>query len=390
MKEKSRWYLGILLGSLVLPASSVYASSHLDNAVASFSVHVIASIVLYATSLTSLSFAAAEDWRLKARWQKSPRGLAPYKFFPKWIAVLATRVTGVMAGVYVLVLPLALPTEDPVGRVCLRIPCFFLACKLWDLTVARAHNPPIPRGARDDVVYGLTSWRPHVSYVWKLLTETRYASFDIAVDESRRETVPAMRGFWTCAPLLVLPLTYLLPIAELKVLSGLLGIQLGLEGLHTLLHPRCPNALFLHPWAARSFAEFWSVRWHQGAQPFLYSLAYSPASKVFGSYFGENAGRAAGVLAAFSLSGIWHAWCGAVLTRDEYAWNQAVGLWAVFMVQGGGFLIERSLMGSKKWRTGWRQKMVTVICWIVSVESAAIWLRYAEPRAKRLQGWTTF
>lgn len=390
MKEKSNWCLGILLGSLVLTAASIYTSTLLDNAIASFFVHVIASIVLYATSLTSLAFAAAEDWRLKARLQKRPRGLPPYQFFPSWFAIFVTRVTGVLAGAYVLALPFCLPTQDPIGCVCLRIPCFFFACKVWDLTVARAHRPPIPRRGRDDVVYGLTSWRPHVSYVWKLVTETRYASFDIAVDESRRaEKVVSASRVWTYGPLVVFPLTYLFPVAELKVLSGLLGIQLGFEGLHTVLHPRCPNALFFQPWAARSFTEFWSVHWHQGAHPFLHSLGYVPVRHLFGRCFGETAGRAAGVLAAFSLSGVWHAWCGAVMTRDEYAWRQSLGLWAVFMVQGLGILLERSLIRRTEWRRRWRQKIVTVVCWVCSVESAAIWLRYAEPRAKRPQGWTT-
>lgn len=386
MGKRANRYIGVLLGSLSLTAGSLYFSTTLDNAPASFLVHVIASATLYITSLISLSFAAAEQWRLRRKLEERGGRLRPFQCNPSSHATFVTRATGLIAGAYVIALPLVVPTDDPIATVSLRVPCFFYACKCWDLTVARAHKPPVPRSGEDDVLYGLTSWRAHAGYVWRLLAEFRYASFDTAVDETRRESLRASTG-WTYGPLVILPLTYLFPIAELKILSGLLGIQLGFEALHRVLHFRCPNAVFHQPFAAQSLEEFWSFRWHHEAQPFLYSLGYLPARRLFGQLFGQNVGRTAGVLAAFSLSGIWHAWSGAVLTLDEYARSQSLGLWAVFMLQGVGLLVERIALRDEKWGRGWRRRMVAVLCWGISVESASVWLRYAEPRAKRLPDW---
>lgn len=388
MGERSNSYIGILLGSLSLVAGSAYFSTVLNSIFASFLVHVFASITLYITSHTLLSFTAAEQWRLEKKSHKSGGKLRPFQYGPRSTATFVTRVTGSIAGAYVIALPFISWTDDPIAKVSLRIPCFFYACKCWDLTVARVHKPPIPRNGKDELLYGLVDWKAHIRYVWWLLTEFRYASFDIAVDESRRKSLPTSTA-WTYGPLAILPLTYLFPIAELKILSGLLGVQFGFEALHKVVHFGCPNAVFHQPFAARSLEEFWSCHWHHGAQSLLHSLGYVPARTLVGKTLGRNAGRAAGVLAAFSLSGIWHAWSGAVLTRDEYAWTQSLGLWAVFMLQGIGLLVERSALRDKKWGRGWRRRVVAVLCWGISVESASIWLRYAEPRAKLPQGWTS-
>ncbi|KAF4785542.1 hypothetical protein HER10_EVM0007316 [Colletotrichum scovillei] len=390
MGDMLAWYIVIFLGSAILTAGSIYNSEFITNPTTSFLVHLTTSIVLYFTSLTGLALTAIEDWRLQARiGRKKGRGLEPFRFFPKEHAVFVTRATGLAAGAYVMALPLLMPTDDVIAQVCLRIPTFFYACKCWDLTGARVRKPPVPRDGKEEVVYGLTSWRPVASYVWRLGSETRYASFNIAVDESKRKNIPKS-AFWTYVPLLVVPLTYLFPITELKIMCGLLAIQHGLEGIHFIFHPHCPNKLFFQPWAADSFSSFWAIHWHHGAQPFLQHLGYVPARALFTRLFGKNTGKAAGVLAAFSLSGVWHAWCGVVLTLDEYAWVQAVGLWTVFMVQGFGCLFERWLLQNESWRTGRRRQMLTALCWMASVESAAFWLRYGEARAKRPQGWTTF
>ncbi|OHE97582.1 hypothetical protein CORC01_07197 [Colletotrichum orchidophilum] len=390
MGAKSHWYLAIFLGSSTLTLASVYNSKLISHATSSFLVHATTSILLYFTSLTSLSFVAAEDWRLNARLKRAHGGgIEPFRFWAKEHAIFVTRATGLVAGAYLMALPLLVPTDDPIANLFLRIPTFFYACKCWDLTVARARKPPIPRSGKEDAIYGLTSWRPVASYVWRLASETRYASFDIAVDESKRKSIPTSPAR-TYGPLLVVPLTYLFPIMELKVMCGLLAIQYGLEGFHSILHPRCPNALFFQPWTAESFTSFWAIHWHHGAQPFLQSLGYVPATAVFARLLGQDAGRAAGVLAAFSLSGIWHGWCAAVMAKDEYAWALSVGVWGVFMVQGVGCVVDRWLLRNESWRTGWRKRIVTALSWLCSVESAAICLRYSEARAKRPQGWTTW
>lgn len=377
----------ILLGALCLIGISVYHTRRPRNDGAAFLVHVVTSATIYATSLISLSFTAEEDSRLQAkladvRKRKRKRaGLRPFQYWPLELAILSTRVTGLLGGMYTFVLPLLSPFEDPITDVAIRVPTFFYSCKLLDLTVARARKPPIPRGTQDVEAYGLVGWTAHSINAWQLLTETRYASFNIAVDESARKAVDQKGAAWNLVPWLALPLAYQFPAAaEAQVVGGLLGIQLGLEGLHILLHPRCPNWLFCRPLASAGLLEFCTCRWHQGAQPFLYSLGYAPARSVVANYFGPDVGKAAGVLGAFSLSGLWHAWSGAGLVRAEYVWPVSAGLWSLFILQGFGCLIEKQLSRDVGWRRGWQGRLFAAICWACSVESASIWLRYALPR----------
>lgn len=367
-------YIAILSGSLILSTTSVFASTVIENDHGAFLVNFLASVILYSASLTSLSFSAAENRRLKD------------KPTPHRTAVIVTGVTGFLATIYVLILPFLCPSKDTYVLVALRIPTGFYACKLLDLTVARAHKPPVLRHGQGQVKHGLAGRKAHATYVWKALTEMRYKSFDIAVDESRqRQRVPTSPVWTYGPPLVLLPLMLLFPdVAELQILTGLLGLQLGLEGLHTLLHPTCPNWLFWQPFAAGSLTEFWGLRWHRGAGPFLHGLGYTPARKFFGRYSGKDAGRTMGVLSAFSLSGIWHAWGGASLTRDEHVWAVSVGLWAIFVLQGVGILAEGWLLKDDKWRRGKRRHIVRVLGWLYSVETASIWLRYALPRRKLL------
>lgn len=387
--HRSDRYICILVGALCLTGTSAFYTRGLENdqSHTAFTVHVLSSAILYAASLVSLSFAAEEDARLKAKVAKARQrkggraGLRPYQYWPLEIAILSTRVTGLLGGVYTLVLPLlSSPFEDPIVDVAIRIPTFFYGCKLLDLTLARARRPAVlVQGS------GLVGWRAPVAYAWMLLTETRYASFNIAVDESARKTAAAQEAgaVWGLIPWLALPLAYFFPAvaAEAQVIGGLLGIQLGLEGLHCLFHPRCPNWLFCRPFASAGLLEFWTCRWHQGAQPFLYNLGYVPARAVAALFFGpaSDAARAAGVLGAFSLSGVWHGWSGARLVQDEYAWRVGAGLWFLFILQGLGCIAEKKLRASRddRWRTGWKGSLFTVVCWACSVESASVWLRYA-------------
>lgn len=378
--DNSNWYGAVLAGSLALLASSIYASTSAKSGGAGFSVHVAATTILYFTALTLLSFSAAEQWKLKERPRPQRATKQPsVPSSPRTTVVLATRVTGTIASVYTLVLPMLCPTgSHPLVIMGLRIGCFFYACKLLDLTLVRAHKPPMPRDAAPP-----TTRAAHARYVWSALTETRYASFDMAIDESRRpQSVPVTTRFWTWAPPLLLPAALALfpQCVELILLNGLLAIHLGLEGVHCVLHRRCPHWLFWQPFAARSVTEFWNERWHKGASTILKSLGYVPASRVLGRCFGRNVGRAAGVLSAFSLSGIWHGWCAAALTRKEDAWAVALGLWAVFVLQGVGVLVESWLLSDDKWRRGWRSAMVRVLAWVYSVGTASSLLRYALPR----------
>lgn len=382
MEDKSSWYIGLLLLSIAVSATSIYASTLIDDdSSKTFHIHAIAVVITYFISLVSLSFSAAEHWRTKERCRKNRGKLRPFQLFPQQISIFVTRASGLIAGVYVLLLPIASPPENIVLNAFLRASTFFYACMVLDLTVTRASQPPVLRHSQQEMLYGLTDWKAHVEYVWKAFSETRYKSFTIAIDETRRQSTPTPL-LWTCGPLLLLPFTYLFPIAELQVLSGLLLLSLVLEGQHTLCHPRCPNWLFWQPFAAVTITEFWGVRWHKGANNFLHSLGYEPAKRICSKYFGKDVGRAAGVLSAFSLSGIWHAWSGMPLMKNEYVWTGFAALWALFVLQGIAILAESLLLKDEKWKRGHRKQLLRALVWLYSVETASVWLRYSLPRAK--------
>lgn len=397
--HRSDRYICTLVGALCLAGASVYYTRRLkhnhghDDGLAGFVVHVATSVILYATSLTSLSLTAEEHARLKAKLaeagRKNRKGLRPFQFWPLELATWSTRVTGLLAGLLTFTVPLVSPFRDrPAVDVALRIPTFFYSAKLLDLTVARTRKPPIPRGAGDTEAYGLVGWRAHATNAWRLFSETRYASFNIAVDESARAKYQETDGVGATLdliPWLALPLAYSFPsLAEAQVVAGLLGLQLGLEGLHALLHRRCPNRLFCRPFASAGLVEFWTCRWHQGAQPFLYHLGYVPVRGVASRLFGLDAGRATGVLGAFVLSGFWHAWSGWALTRAGYSWQVSGGLWLLFILQGLGCLLEKRFFRYDGWKQGWQGRVFTAICWCCSIESASIWLRYSLPRSSML------
>lgn len=408
MDNKSNWYVYTLLGSSLVTSASPHVTTLLRSENGRFIAHATAVVLLYVTSLVLLSFAAAEHWRLQnphysskkpdgkdeqqQQQQSHPEASTTLRPFPGRAAYLATWATGFVAGAYAFALPLLCPTaQHPLVHAGLRIATFFAACKGWDLTLTWAPGggkPPVPVRGRDEVLYGLVRWQDHARYAWDVLASTRYAGFDIGVDKTARRRGPASRA-WTYGSLAALPLAYVFPVAELKVVAGLAVISHSLEVVHALLHPRCPNPLFFQPFAARMPSEFWSCHWHQTAQPFLFSLGYVPAKAVFGKLLGRQAGRAAGLLGAFSLSGLWHAWGAAPLTMPEYAWAQSVGLWGIFTLQGAVVIVEKALLRDAKWRTGWRQTFVTSVFWMIAIETISIWLRYAEPRASVTPPWRT-
>lgn len=298
--------------------------------------------------------------------------------------VWTTRCFGVFAGAYILTIPIVHPVSEPLLDCLLRVATFFYGCKILDLAVARAHRPPILLAAKDVPKMGLSKWTGKLVYVTYLTTQTRYSAFDIAVNtarfNSRRAAIPQSK-LWLYGPCIVIPLTLIFPFAELKVLSGLVVIHFGLDMVHRVCHGNtCPNPLFCQPFSAPTLSDFWTLHWHQGAQPFLYNLAYMPASRLVRNLgFGKDLSRAAGVLAAFSLSGIWHGWCAVPLSGQGHAWTVATGLWAVFVMQGVGCLAEKLIWG--KQQGGWVQR---VLVWTYAIEVGAVWMRVADARRVEL------
>lgn len=379
--SKSNWYIYTLLGSSLITTASPYVTTRLASPYGRFAAHVIAATILYLTSLALLSLAAAEHWRLHHPSPSEKSAGKQSRLLPGRTAYLATWATGFLAGAYAFVLPLLVPSEHPLVQGGLRIGTFFAGCKLWDVTITWSDKPPLPVRGRDQVLYGLVRWQDHAGYVWDILASTRYAAFDTAVDKTGRRREPPSRA-WTYGPLVTLPLAYLFPVAELQTVAGLTVIWHALEMIHgMLLHRHCGQPLFFQPFSATTPSEFWSCHWHQTAQPFLFSLGFVPARAVFGRLFGRQVGKAAGLLGAFSLSGLWHAWGAAPLTKAEYSWNQSVGLWAVFTLQGVVVIVEKAALRDDKWRRGWRKAIAASVFWFIAIESISMWLRYIEPHS---------
>lgn len=285
--------------------------------------------------LTLLSFCSSSSSAGKRNYQEQITAL-------QW----ATRAAGLLAGLFHLCLPYLLIVEDPLVLCPAIVVCFFYACKILDLGLARARKPPVlldRTGQKSQVSRASASLR----YVWLLLTETRYAAFDIAVQQKGRSEGGSSR-LWTYGPPVAIPLlVYLFPIPEMKSLLVLLFIQISFEGLHSVLHPFCPNHLFWRPFAASTLTNFWRTHWHAGAETFLRSLGYEPGKNIalYLGFSGDVA-RAAGVIAAFNLSGIWHGWATAVLATRP--WMVGFRVWSLFMSMGLTMVLESFIPRSRR------------------------------------------
>lgn len=147
-------------------------------------------------------------------------------------------------------------------------------------------------------------------------------------------------------------LNYLLPhLVEVKILAVLLTIVTVFELGHAVLRPSSRTPLFDAPFLAPTLTSFWRRRWHAILLSPLNSLAFEPFSRA--------GGRAAGVLAAFALSGAWHAWGVLPIGGTALAWK----VWLVFAMSGVGCLLEWAIWAKNKtitrrafawaWSLGW-------------------------------------
>jgi len=211
----------------------------------------------------------------------------------------------------------------------------------------------------------MSSFEDHCRYIAYLLTEMRYSSFDIAVQQRGRPSsdTGTLSTISTWIPKVVIPLlVFILPSAEMKCLFLLLVIQTSLEALHTLFHfnrSSCTQPLFYKPFAATSFTSFWTTHWHAAAAPFLQTLGYRPGRQYVGRWFR--------VLATFNITGIWHAWCAMPVVSSDHALELGFRVWAMFMIMGLGILVE-SLVPSHR-QGGLVQG---VIVWAIALFSAGL------------------
>ena len=281
----------------------------------------------------------------------------------------AIQWMGSLIATYTLALPYCVDVDDAFSQSGLRVVCFFYACKLLDLALVKAEVPPallttVISGKNSETITKveapMATWQDLAMYLWLLLTEMRYHSFDIAVEQKRR---PALKN----QPRdIVKPLSVTILFASsaaytgitaLKVLTVLVTIQTVFEAIHALLHPRCSYPLFYRTLTASSMGSFWTTHWHACAASFLQSLGYQPGRKFVGRWFG--------VLAAFNISGLWHAWASVPLVEDEFVVLFGLQIWGLFMVMGLCCLAERWIWGEKQ--EGVVQRLVV---WSVAVLAA--------------------
>lgn len=302
------------------------------------------------------------------------------EIFPRSPSVLKYEVPGtaVASAIVLIILPYVLEPSNPLASAGLRVVCFFYACKSLDLGLARWHRPPTmlitSRGGNERPPAPIMTSRDVYRYSLALATQMRYLKFDIAARQRGRpaQTDRWAEIAWTVVPLTVLPtITYVVPITPLKCACLLTIIQLGLDGLHRLVHQRCDSPLFWRPWAARTMSSFWTIHWHSGAESFLRSLAYEPAKRLSTPLIGKQGGRAVGVLAAFALSGLWHGWASAPATTAPYL--LAFQVWALFLAFGVACLAEQAIWGNRQGGTVQR-----IAVWTYALCGAGICARTLE------------
>lgn len=330
-------------------------------------LHVLGSIFVFFIALLSLSYAATENWipehNKSDKQQNAPR--------ISQTTLYRTRVLGLLAGLYILSVAIFLPSNDPLDHVRIRVLAFFNAAKILDLTVARASSPPMRVENNKPIL--VQGFQRRLEYIWLLAAETRYHSFDIAIFEPGREK-PAER-IWTVGPALLVPvLIWLFPRrVEFHILLSVLIIQIGGEAMHSILHPSCKHPLFYQPFAASSIRSFWRTHWHSAAASFFYTLGYRPARNLVSKIFGGSAGKAAGVLGAFCVSGIWHAWASAALVTTP--WRTGAGVLGLFMGQAVACIVE-SILPNKK-----RGVVLGLAIWCFALWTATLWIKDSLPRS---------
>jgi hypothetical protein len=212
--------------------------------------------------------------------------------------------------------------------------CFgYCAMKTLDLGVARAYSPPILLAQGKLPV----TFAGRLRYAWHLTRETRYESFSISVaPPPQPASAKPSRPLLAAQYVVVGVLNLALPLPEVRVLGVLLTIYTVFELGHSIIRPDSRAPLFNNPVRAPGLAAFWRKHWHAIILSPLSSLAFEP--------FGKLAGRGAGVLAAFTISGAWHAW--AVLPVGGA--KLAVRVFAVFIAQAGWMSVEWAVWGKKE------------------------------------------
>jgi hypothetical protein len=268
------------------------------------------------------------------------RAWAAYLLAPPWLflilLLLPTRLPPALKiahaaalAAYALAVPARIRTPHPLLDAGLRLCYGYLAMKALDLGAVRAHRPPVLR-AQGRLP---RTFAERLRYALHLVRETRYESFDISVAPPPR--APPSWRYHAAQYAGVALLNAIAPLAEARALGVVLAIYTVFELGHRALRPDSRTTLFDRPLAAPGLGAFWRKGWHAILLSPLSSLAFRP--------FGTVGGRGAGALAAFALSGAWHAWAVVPVGGTKLAGR----VFAVFVAQAGWMSVEWALWGKQ-------------------------------------------
>ena len=245
------------------------------------------------------------------------------------------RALSIISTALAIIFPYNMGESDPLNQALIRNMCVFYSLKILDLAFTKTQKAPtrlLDRGRGKPAT--MKTFQDKSRYVWAMLTEMRYHSFDISVNQKGRKLPQAYNySRASLIPFVCIPtITYLFPLAPFKAACLLLFLWIALEALHLIMHPFCPWPEFYQPFSAKTAGEFWSTHWHAGAYSWQQSLLYRPVRKVTGS-------PAMGILAVSTMTGIWHGWAAA--PTSEKPWSLGLQGFGLFILFGVSCLAER-------------------------------------------------
>ncbi|KAK2812002.1 hypothetical protein FQN50_001710 [Emmonsiellopsis sp. PD_5] len=141
-----------------------------------------------------------------------------------------------------------------------------------------------------------------------------------------------------------------------QALQVLLAIYVIWESLQLVLRYHNSPPLFGPLYTATSLGTFWSETWHSAFASPCRSLAYDPLRRTLPERYGvpESIARAIGVIASFSLMGLFHVYG----LRPLLPFDALARIYAFFLLNGFGTVVEDALWGRE---THWGK---TIVAWV--------------------------
>lgn len=235
-------------------------------------------------------------------------------------------------------LPYYAPFRCHVLDSLLRLCCGCAGMKSIEMFVRR-DNPPVCH-------YPMSN----AAYAFYLLWELRFESFNISTVRSPPYAVDEAKEY--LIHVAAFAVLQMLPQHDVvKALSVLVSIYVLWTTMNFFL--RYPNSppLFGPLWRATDLVSFWSETWHNAFSSPCHALGY----KLF-----RPMGRLYGVVAAFLLMGIWHAWALAPILPTP-------GMFRVccfFVLQALGCSLDATVFGHT------HSRLRSLLSWIFCLSSA--------------------